>query len=56
MRDLNRNDKIGLMAAVLVIVSLVVGVFALLKVISALLPMLGIGVIVGGLLYWRNKT
>ena len=56
MRDFNRNDRVGLTAAVLVIISLTVGVFALLKVISALLPMLGIGVIVGGLLYWRNKT
>lgn len=50
------HEKMGLVVVVLVVLSLLFAVFAVVKMVMAFFPVLAIGVVVGGLLYWKSKS
>lgn len=50
------HEKMGLVALLLVVLSLLFAVFAIVKMVMAFFPALAIGAVVGGLLYWKSKS
>jgi hypothetical protein len=50
------HQKNGVLIGILLIVAAVIGVFAVIKMIAALMPMIIIGAIVLGLIWFKNKS
>jgi hypothetical protein len=50
------KDKGGIIAGLVMIVALIVGFYALMKMVVALIPVLLIGAVVGGLLWLKAKS
>jgi hypothetical protein len=50
------HDKMGVLAGLIILVSAVIGVFALMHFIMVLMPMIVIGAIVGGLIWFKGKS
>lgn len=49
------KDKMGVIAGVVIAFGAIIGMWALMKMLTLLLPILGVVAIVGGLIWLKNK-
>lgn len=49
------KDKMGVIAGVIIVFGVLVGFWALMKMLTLLLPILGVVAIVGGLIWLKNR-